>query len=173
MGFTRRTRWDSADWYVHLGRGILCIVTLIPVPEKAGQGSSRPNTAQESRPSSRPSTSTTRRPASAAVSSGFKVPQPPAASSSSSRLTQGREERQVRHGKAPARVIDLEPPVQAVAALEMNDENLDTDEGRRLDGVPLEVQEAWICEDLIFVLQAGLCWSSLRLELTVRESREA
>ena len=79
----------------------------------------------------------------------------------------------MRHGKAPARVIDLEPPVQEVAALQLDDENLDTDEGRRLDEVPLEVQEAWICEDLIFVLQAGLCWSSLRLELTVRESREA
>jgi len=171
MGFTRRTRWYSADWCVHLGRGILCIVTLILVPEKAGQGSSRPTTAQGSRPSSRPSTSTTRRPASAAGSSGFKAPQPPAPSSS--RLPERREERQVRHGKAPARVIDLEPPVQAVAVLELDDENLDTDEGRRLDGVPLEVQEAWICEDLIFVLQAGLCWSSLRLELTVRESREA
>jgi hypothetical protein len=24
-----------------------------------------------------------------------------------------------------------------------------------LDGVPLEVQEAWICEDLLFVLQVG------------------
>lgn len=24
---------------------------------------------------------------------------------------------------------------------------------RQLDGVPLEVQEAWICEDLMFVLQ--------------------
>lgn len=27
---------------------------------------------------------------------------------------------------------------------------------RLLDGVPLEIQEAWICEDLIFVLQVSL-----------------
>jgi gamma-tubulin complex component 2 len=26
---------------------------------------------------------------------------------------------------------------------------------RLLDGVPLEVQEAWICEDLVFVLQVS------------------
>ena len=69
----------------------------------------------------------------------------------------------MRNGKAPARVVDLEPPVQAVAALELDDENLDTDEGRRLDGVPLEVQEAWICEDLIFVLQVRLSKSVLKI----------
>jgi gamma-tubulin complex component 2 len=131
------------------------------VPEKAGQGSTRPSTAQETRPSSRPSTSTTRRPASAAGSSGFKVPQPPAASSS--RLPQGREERQARHGKAPARVIDLEPPVQEVAALELEEVDGDESEGRRLDGVPLEVQEAWICEDLIFVLQVHFSYSRLEI----------
>lgn len=27
--------------------------------------------------------------------------------------------------------------------------------GRQLDGVPLDVQEAWICEDLMFVLQVS------------------
>ena len=27
---------------------------------------------------------------------------------------------------------------------------------RLLDGVPLEIQEAWICEDLMFALQVGL-----------------
>jgi gamma-tubulin complex component 2 len=40
--------------------------------------------------------------------------------------------------------------------LELEDEDLNTDEDRKLDGVPLEVQEAWICEDLIFVLQVRL-----------------
>ena len=58
-------------------------------------------------------------------------------------------------------MIDLEPPVQEVAALELDGEELNADEGRRLDGVPLEVQEAWICEDLIFVLQVRLSYSSL------------
>jgi len=58
-------------------------------------------------------------------------------------------------------VIDLEPPVQEVAALELDGGELNADEGRRLDGVPLEVQEAWICEDLIFVLQVRLSYSSL------------
>jgi gamma-tubulin complex component 2 len=33
---------------------------------------------------------------------------------------------------------------------------MEEDETRKLDGVPLEVQEAWICEDLIFVLQVSL-----------------
>lgn len=33
-----------------------------------------------------------------------------------------------------------------------NNEEEDPDP-RQLDGVPLEVQEAWICEDLMFVLQ--------------------
>jgi hypothetical protein len=46
--------------------------------------------------------------------------------------------------------------VQEVAALELDEADGDESEGRRLDGVPLEVQEAWICEDLIFVLQVGL-----------------
>ena len=62
----------------------------------------------------------------------------------------------MRHGKAPARVIDLEPPIQEVAALGLDEADEDGSEGRRLEGVPLEVQEAWICEDLIFVLQVRL-----------------
>lgn len=58
----------------------------------------------------------------------------------------------MRHGKAPARVLDLEPPVEEIAALDLEGEEGENG-GRNLDGVPLEVQEAWICEDLIFVLQ--------------------
>jgi len=54
-------------------------------------------------------------------------------------------------------VIDLEPPIHEVAALDLNGVDDDEgEEGRKLDGVPLEVQEAWICEDLIFVLQVRL-----------------
>jgi gamma-tubulin complex component 2 len=130
----------------------------LAVPEKQGQGSSRPSTSQDHRPPPRPSSSTVRRPASAAgpSSSGFKQPVPPPVSSSSRLPLDRPEERQARHGKAPARVIDLEPPIQEVAALELEDEDLNTDEDRKLDGVPLEVQEAWICEDLIFVLQVRL-----------------
>jgi gamma-tubulin complex component 2 len=80
------------------------------------------------------------------------MPPPPVASSS-----RQREERNDRHGKFPARV--LEPPIEQIAALDVRDdaevEGLDEEEGlgMKLDGVPLEVQEAWICEDLIFVLQ--------------------
>ena len=47
-------------------------------------------------------------------------------------------------------------------------EEPDVDEGpglgnqpeRQLDGVPLEVQEAWICEDLMFVLQVSPLYAS-------------
>ena len=55
-------------------------------------------------------------------------------------------------------MIDLEPPMEGVAALDLQaqDGDLEEDETRKLAGVPLEVQEAWICEDLIFVLQVSL-----------------
>lgn len=48
--------------------------------------------------------------------------------------------------------------MEEVAALNLGDEGEEEEEetGIRLDGVPLEVQEAWICEDLIFVLQVSL-----------------
>jgi gamma-tubulin complex component 2 len=86
------------------------------------------------------------------------VPLPPTASSSRQPLGERREpDRISRHGKAPARVLDLEPPIEEVAGLELRDEDMEMeDETRKLDGVPLEVQEAWICEDLIVVLQVSL-----------------
>lgn len=79
----------------------------------------------------------------------MRPPPPPVASSSRPRAA----ERQDRNGKLPARVLD--PPVEEVAALELgvDEAEEEEDQGRRLDGVPLEVQKAWICEDLIFVLQ--------------------
>jgi gamma-tubulin complex component 2 len=81
----------------------------------------------------------------------MRPPPPPVASSSRPRAA----ERQERNGKIPARVLD--PPVGEVAALELGLDEAAEGEGpgRRLDGVPLEVQEAWICEDLIFVLQVS------------------
>lgn len=36
------------------------------------------------------------------------------------------------------------------------DEEMEGQPERQLDGVPLDVQEAWICEDLMFVLQVSL-----------------
>lgn len=83
------------------------------------------------------------------------MPPPPVASSS-----RPREDRSDRQGKLPARVLN--PPLEEVAALKLRDAaEVDgphevEDTGRQLDGVPLEVQEAWICEDLIFVLQVRL-----------------
>jgi gamma-tubulin complex component 2 len=63
-------------------------------------------------------------------------------------------ERLSRHRNPPV----LEPPIEQVAALNLQDRDIEgeaEDDGRKLDGVPLEVQEAWICEDLIFVLQVS------------------
>jgi len=69
-------------------------------------------------------------------------------------------------------VIDLEPPIHEVAALDLNGVDDDEgEEGRKLDGVPLEVQEAWICEDLIFVLQVRLSSTNPGVKLTDAGSR--
>ncbi|WWC70294.1 uncharacterized protein I206_104244 [Kwoniella pini CBS 10737] len=51
-----------------------------------------------------------------------------------------------RNGKLPERVAQL-------SLADGIDENDGSEERRNLDGVPLEIQEAWICEDLLFVLQ--------------------
>lgn len=68
-------------------------------------------------------------------------------------------------------MIDPEPPIEDVAALDLQDQDgdLEEDEMRKLDGVPLEVQEAWICEDLIFVLQVSLGCDDGAVILTDRE----
>jgi gamma-tubulin complex component 2 len=59
-----------------------------------------------------------------------------------------------KHGKAPERDVHIrvevgegEDEVDAVETL--------------LDGEPLEIQEAWICEDLLFALQVGCVKISL------------
>jgi gamma-tubulin complex component 2 len=73
----------------------------------------------------------------------------------------GLEERRDRESERLSRHRNpaiLEPPIEQVAALDLQDGNIEgeaEDDGRKLDGVPLEVQEAWICEDLIFVLQVS------------------
>ncbi|OCF40305.1 gamma-tubulin complex component 2 [Kwoniella heveanensis CBS 569] len=53
-----------------------------------------------------------------------------------------------KNGKLPERAT-----VPAAAETEQVDGVEEGEEERLLDGVPLEVQEAWICEDLLFVLQ--------------------
>lgn len=59
-----------------------------------------------------------------------------------------------RHGKAPEREVHIRVEIG-----EGEDEVDDVE--TLLDGVPLEVQEAWICEDLLFALQVSLPVSAL------------
>ena len=72
------------------------------------------------------------------------------AKSSSSRPPPVEEDWQHRNGKPPDRVPQEVPQADGPSS-----DGLELAEERMLDGVPLEVQEAWICEDLIFVLQVG------------------
>jgi len=59
-----------------------------------------------------------------------------------------------RHGKAPEREVHIRVEIG-----EGEDEVDDVE--TLLDGVPLVVQEAWICEDLLFALQVSLPVSAL------------
>ena len=59
-----------------------------------------------------------------------------------------------RNGKAPEREVHIRVEIG-----EGEDEVDDVE--TLLDGVPLEVQEAWICEDLLFALQVSLPVSAL------------
>jgi gamma-tubulin complex component 2 len=73
-----------------------------------------------------------------------------------------------RNGKSPDRG---EPHAGLANGINGEEEGVSFE--RLLDGVPLEVQEAWICEDLLFVMQVrkefGVPRSSA--ELRVRGSR--
>ena len=53
-----------------------------------------------------------------------------------------------RHGRAPEREVHIQVEIGA------GDEEMDEVE-TLLDGVPLEIQEAWVCEDLLFALQVS------------------
>jgi len=62
-----------------------------------------------------------------------------------------------RNGKLPEREISIRVEVGA------GEDEPEQVEERLLDAVPLEIQEAWICEDLMFALQVRLaCVSHLR-----------
>lgn len=67
-----------------------------------------------------------------------------------------------RNGKAPERIRERNVEVEVRVENRMVDGDTEEDvEGganlpeRLLDEAPLDVQEAWICEDLLFVLQVG------------------
>lgn len=73
-------------------------------------------------------------------------PTAPVASSSRNKITTNQIVHD-RNGKLPEREINIRVEVGAG-----EDEPQQVEE-RLLDGVPLEIQEAWICEDLMFALQ--------------------
>lgn len=106
---------------------------------------SRPKSRTEPSPSD-PSSS--RRPSSSSHSS---QPRPP--------VPQTHWEQ--RKGKAPERVREREVEVQVRVENRLVGDHEEEDAAQPeapeqlLDGVPLEVQEAWICEDLMFVLQVS------------------
>jgi len=55
-----------------------------------------------------------------------------------------------RNGKLPERGDAIASPADAI----VNGDGMEEEPIQwLLDGVPLEVQEAWICEDLMFVMQ--------------------
>ncbi|KAK4689082.1 gamma-tubulin complex component 2, partial [Tremellales sp. Uapishka_1] len=92
-------------------------------------------------------------------SRAHKLKQPVSSSSSRPRLEN--ETWQHSNGKHIDRGMEEGPDVRAAEGrVEMEEEENDN---RLLDGVPLEVQEAWICEDLTFVLQ-GIEGSLIRYE---------
>ncbi|WWC61778.1 uncharacterized protein I303_104363 [Kwoniella dejecticola CBS 10117] len=106
---------------------------------------------------SRPSTSRADRIPSASS-------QQPRPSSSSSRFREKETSRPSSSRSTPiASAASVRPEVdnakkngklpERVAQLSLADGPDETEEGRSLDGIPLEMQEAWICEDLLFVLQ--------------------
>ena len=154
---------DSVRDILHTSRG--------SAPDTEGtDGPSKPST------SARPPSSSSARPPSA--SSGYRVPSAASASrhddrerdravpsrqENRDRDRERERERTVpsRNGKMPERV---EPPIHQVEALRIHNEQIDpavtesttTAAARQLDGVPLEIQEAWVCEDLIFVLQVSI-----------------
>lgn len=60
--------------------------------------------------------------------------------------------------------VDYSDPVperQINVRVELDDEDDEAVEAiRLLDDVPLEIQEAWICEELLFALQVSLAQAS-------------
>jgi hypothetical protein len=73
-----------------------------------------------------------------------------------------------RNGKEPDRREREESEVDVAS-----EEEGEADVDRLLDGVPLEVQEAWVCEDLMFALQVRDHSKLVRPRLTdIRVSRD-
>lgn len=62
-----------------------------------------------------------------------------------------------RADKPRSRLVEREVEVEVVIADQEEEAGPSTGTAslRALDGVPLEVQEAWICEDMMFVLQVS------------------
>lgn len=81
----------------------------------------------------------------------------PASSSSARQIPSRERDYRNRNGKLPERGVDVEVLVEnrVISADEEADIDEKLEEARLLDGVPLEVQEAWICEDMMFVLQVS------------------
>lgn len=125
------------------------------------EASSSRHTSHHHRPSSRPTSTRhavdaprmaserTERPARPASRDG------PVASSSRHRVSVDQVVHD-RHGKLPEREVNIR--------LEVDGEEVDEDDiamaDRLLDDVPLEVQEAWICEELLFALQVSIVVST-------------
>ncbi|WVQ80641.1 hypothetical protein IAT38_002746 [Cryptococcus sp. DSM 104549] len=122
----------------------------------ASAQSTRSRVSVQARPSSSASVSRHRDTVATASSaynlSSLRNPAPaPSASSSRPRPPLPDDDSwKVRNGKLPERAPEC--VVEKVVVVQQQPEEPEEDE-RLLDGVPLEVQEAWICEDLLFVLQ--------------------
>jgi gamma-tubulin complex component 2 len=63
-----------------------------------------------------------------------------------------------RNGKQPERAVSRERVITVQVEVNGDAVEDEVERERLLDGVPLEIQEAWICEDILFVLQVGLVW---------------
>ncbi|RSH87478.1 hypothetical protein EHS25_003388 [Saitozyma podzolica] len=110
------------------------------IPSDPRQAEEPPRPPRRTRPPEQPSTS-----ASASAASSSR----PMPSSSHQQITLEKEPYRHRNGKQPERTVQRE----VLVAPENADSIEEAGPARMLDGVPLEVQEAWICEDLLFVLQ--------------------
>lgn len=57
--------------------------------------------------------------------------------------------------ETPTSTVDDSPDQQNTIRQEQHDTHQESEEPRLLDGVPLSVQEAWVCEDLGYALQVS------------------
>lgn len=66
-----------------------------------------------------------------------------------------------RRTDRPPTVVERDVEVEVQVVHQTEPEGQSEEKSRLLDGVSLEVQEAWICEDMMFVLQV-CCLSALQ-----------